>query len=256
MPEFENYSVPMETHESWRTWLMTGTRRTPVDKRRLRGAHKGLKKILLEGLTGNGDHTHRWQDFSGAMVRHAVDDAMRQLPPEETQVVKLAYFGGYSNREIAREVGLTEGTVQRRLRNALAAISDHIQHGQALGRRAAYGIALFLSGRWLSENTSHVWTATAVAGAAVVIVAAQPLAGPVHHSFGPAAPSTQSMSRSAPVVAPVPSPTAPVQVTVPSGSQSVAGPATLPAVTLPTINVPAVKLPVPTPTPVKIKNPL
>src|SRR5690348_17112244 len=119
MSDAENHTVPPAIHDSWRTWLMTGARRTPVDRRRLRGANKGLKKILLEGLVNGRDGTYRWQEFSGAMVRHAVDDAMRSLPPEETQVVKLAYFGGYSNREIAKEVGLTEGTVQRRLRRAL-----------------------------------------------------------------------------------------------------------------------------------------
>ncbi len=248
MSDIENLILPRATHESWRTWLMTGTRRMPVDRRRLRGDHRGLKKILLDGLVNGGEH--RWQDFSGAMVRHAVDDAMRDLPPEETQIVKLAYFGGYSNREIAWEVGLTEGTVQRRLRRALAAISDHIQHGQALGRRAVYGLAVLLSGRWLSETASHLWTATAVASAAVVIVAAQPLPGTVQHS---AAPATHSAPRSGPVVAPVPASTAPVSVPVsapvsaPVGSQSISVP-----VNLPTVQVPKVKLPVPIPA--KLKN--
>lgn len=32
------------------------------------------------------------------MIRHAIDEAMRSLPPQEAQVVKLAYFGGYSNK--------------------------------------------------------------------------------------------------------------------------------------------------------------
>jgi RNA polymerase sigma factor (sigma-70 family) len=246
MSDVINHTVPPEIHESWRAWLMTGARRTPADRRRLRGAHKGLKKILLEGLANGGEH--RWQDFSGAMVRHAVDDALRSLPPEETQVVKLAYFGGYSNREIARKVGLKEGTVQRRLRRALDAISDHIQHGQELGRRAAYGLALFLTGRWLGQAAGHVWTATAVASAAVVIVAAQPMPGTVHqHIAAPAAPATQAAQaaqaaqRSGPVVPPMPSPTVPVQLQAPISAP----------VTLPTVQVPKFKLP---PVPVKLKN--
>jgi len=238
MSDVDNHTVPPETHDSWRTWLMTGARRTPVDRRRLRGANRGLKKILLDGLVGDRESTHRWQEFSGAMVRHAVDDAMRNLPPEEKQVVKLAYFGGYSNREIAREVGLTEGTVQRRLRHALAAISDYIQHGQALGRRAVYGLAMFLSGRWLSETASHAWTATAVASAAVVIVAAQPLPGAVQQSAGPA---TQGAANSGPVVPAVPSTTAPAELLAPISAP----------VTLPTIQVPKLKLPVSIPAKLK-----
>jgi len=238
MSDVENHTVPPATNDSWRAWLMTGARRTPVDRRRLRGANRGLKKILLEGLVGPGQNAYRWQDFSGAMVRHAVDDAMRNLPPEETRVVKLAYFGGYSNREIAREVGLTEWTVQRRLRRALAAISDHIQHGQELGRRAVYGLALFLSGRWLSETASHMWTATAVASAAVVIVAAQPLPGSVQHS---GAPATQAAAKSGPVVPPLPSPSVPAQIQAP-----ISAPVTLPAVQVPKLELP--------PIPARLKN--
>ena len=238
-PEIDNHTVPVAIHESWRAWLMTGARRTPVDKRRMRGAHKGLKKILLEGLTGGAD-THAWQDFSGAMVRHAVDDAMRELPPEDKRVVKLAYFGGYSNREIAREVGLTEGTVQRRLRRALAAISDHIQHGRAIGRRVLYGAGLILSGKWLHDAGQHALTATAVVGAATVIIATQPGAGP-----------SSDASRTSPrhESAPVPSPTAPVGVSTPAIDPVTVPPVQLPAVPLPVaVPTPSI-LPVPVPTP-------
>src|SRR5438270_10765111 len=110
MPGAENHMVSGATNDIWRTWLMTGDRRDRVDRRRMRGAHKGLKKILLEGVGNGDDRPHAWKDFSGAMIRHAVDEAIHSLPHEDNQVVKLAYFGGYSNREIATEVGMTEGT--------------------------------------------------------------------------------------------------------------------------------------------------
>src|SRR5207248_468948 len=98
------------------------------------GGPSAYVRLAESAADNGGDRTYAWKDFSGAMVRHAVDDAMRALPPEYMRVVKLAYFGGYSNREIALEVGLTEATVQRRLRRALGAISYHIQHGRAVGR--------------------------------------------------------------------------------------------------------------------------
>src|SRR5262245_8794553 len=150
MPEFENHNLPAGTNDSWRTWLMTGVRRNPVDRRRMRGDHKGLKKIMLEGLSEAGAGRRAWTDFSGAMVRHAVNDAMQTLPQQDHHVVKLAYFGGYSNREIAAVVGITEGTVQRRLRRALTAISEHIQHGRVVGRRALYTLTVWLTGRWVA----------------------------------------------------------------------------------------------------------
>src|SRR3989442_7634104 len=163
MPEAETRRLPRAPNDPWGTWLMTGARRTPIDRRRMRGAHKGLKKMLIEGMSNGEERPHAWKDFSGAMIRHAVDDALRSLPPQDKQVVKLAYFGGLSNREIALEVGLTEATVQRRLRRALATISEHIQHGRALGRRAMYAVTIWLSGRWLIDSAHHFAHAAAVA---------------------------------------------------------------------------------------------
>src|SRR5947208_7640432 len=103
--------------DSWRAWIMTGNRHAPVNRRRVRGAHRGLKKMLAEGSTGD-EVARPWNEFSGAMVRQAVNEALNQLPLEDMLVVKMAYFGGLSNREIARELGLTVGAVQRRLRKA------------------------------------------------------------------------------------------------------------------------------------------
>ena len=236
MPEAENHALPGATNDTWRTWLMTGAHRTPIDPRRMRGAHRGLKRMLVEGMHPGEDRAHAWKDFSGAMVRHAVDEAIRSLPAVDKQVVKLAYFGGYSNRAIADETGLTEGTVQRRLRRALAAISEHIQHGRTLGRRAMYALGLWLSGRWVSDSLSHLAPA-AVAAAVTVIVVAQP-APPVEsgHATVPAAHSSAGSAH--PVVPPVPSPTAPIQQP------------TLPAVpALPSVPTPVVTLPVALPTP-------
>jgi hypothetical protein len=186
---------------------MTGARRTPVDRRRVRGAHQGLKKMLLEGMTNGDDRPHAWKDFSGAMVRHGVDEAMRRLPAQDRQVIQLAYFGGYSNREIAAEIGVTEATVQRRLRRALAAISEQIQHGRALGRKAVFGLLLFLSGRWLSDLTTHIAPAAAAAAVVTVIVVVQP-ATPAGPGAGHATHSSEAVQ--APAIAPpLPSPAIP-----------------------------------------------
>src|SRR5260370_35685189 len=109
---------------------MTGVRRDRVDRRRMRGANKGLKKMLLEGMDNGDDRPHAWKDFSGAMIRHAVDEAIRALPHDDKQGVKLAYFGGYSTRETGLCVGMTAGTLQRRVRQALTALPLPLRHGR------------------------------------------------------------------------------------------------------------------------------
>jgi RNA polymerase sigma factor (sigma-70 family) len=241
MPEAGNDALPPTTNDTWRTWLMTGARRAPVDRRRMRGEHRGLKKMLVEGMSNGDDRPHAWKDFSGAMIRHAVDEAIRELAPEDNQVVKLAYFGGYSNRAIAEEVGLTQGAVQRRLRRALATISNHIQHGRALGRRAMYAVLIWLSGRWVHDAAHQLVQASAVAAAGAIIVA-QP-ASAVHLT----APSPEQVRSQATTATPVAPP-----------AQGLHAPA-VPAPALPQVQSP-VKLPIDVPAapqvPVKVKPPI
>jgi RNA polymerase sigma factor (sigma-70 family) len=241
MPATENQLLPGATNDTWRTWLMTGVRRAPVDRRRMRGSNKGLKKMLLEGMTNGDDRPHVWNDFSGAMIRHAVDEAIGSLPLQDIEVVKLAYFGGFSNREIAQQVGLTEGTVQRRLRRALSSISRHIQHGRSMGRRGMAVLCVWLSGRWLADSAHHALQAAVVVGAAAVIVA-QPAV-----SVAPLAPRVHAVQSGAtvsvPVVPPMPSPSIPASVQ--------AGPA---KVEVPQVQTPVLRLPVKLP--IDVKPPL
>jgi len=249
MPEAANYLLPGATNDVWRTWLMTGARRAPVDRRRMRGANRGLKKMLIEGMSNGEGKTHAWKDFSGAMIRHAVDEAMRTLPLQDKQAVKLAYFGGYSNREIAQQIGLTEGAVQRRLRRALAAISDYIQHGGALGRRALYVVAAWLSGRWVSDMTHHAVEVAAVATATVIIISHP---APVTATRIPAQPNVAVQAQAHPygtaaatVVPPIPSPTAAAV------SGLAPAPVAAPSVAVPSVNL-HVKLPPVPPLPIKV----
>lgn len=226
MAEAENHALPSAANDSWRTWLMTGSRRTPVDRRRLRGSHRGLKKMLIEGMSNGGDKPHAWKEFSGAMIRHAVDDAMRTLPVQEKQMVKLAYFGGLSNREIAGEIGLTEATVQRRLRRAVDAISEYIERGRSFGRRAFYALSLWLCGRWIGDAAHQAVQMAAVVTASVIIVA-QPAAAPVHA----AAAAHTAPAANHPVAPPKPTPTI-------QDAKNLA-----PNVAAPLVHVPKVELP-------------
>lgn len=174
----EDRVIPAAASDSWRTWLMTGVRRGPVARRRVRGAHKGLKKILVEGTSNGGDGPHPWKDFSGVMVRQAVDEAVNALPAQQKQVVKLAYFAGFTNREIGDRLGLSVPGVEKRLRQALTTVSEYIERGRTVGRRAAFGLVMFLPNRLLgwgrgtpAPAVEHLMQAGMVAGAGVVVVA-------------------------------------------------------------------------------------
>ena len=132
------------TGTSWRAWLATGARPARVDRRRARGMDHRVKNVLLGGPSGA-------VDFPSAMARQTVDEAMSELPSEHRQVVKLAYFAGLTNREIATQLGLTVGGVRRRLRQGLEMIGRYVEHGRVTGRRALHGLAWWLSGRHLDQ---------------------------------------------------------------------------------------------------------
>lgn len=219
MPEHENNVLPPGTNDSWRTWLMTGVRRAPVDRRRVRGDHKGIKKMLAEGMSVAPEHPHRWKEFSDAMVRQSVGDAMGSLQPRDAQVVKLAYFGGMSNHEIAERLGVSVAAVERRLRAAITLISRHVERSRQIGRRAIGAVVVWLGGRWIGDAVHHAVQASAVA-AAVVVVAAAPATlespgrpGSATHPARVAAGSGGSQAQKS-TYAP-PSPQSPPDLTVP-----------------------------------------
>lgn len=160
--------------ESWRAWLLTGARRQPVDRRRIRGAHVGLKRMMVEGMQAGPESPYTWKDFSDAMVWHAVGDAVRALPPQDEQLVKLAYFGGSTNEELAAALGITETTVKKRLKDAMERISQHVHHGRNLGRRAASAIVAVFTGKWLHDTGPSLARISSVAGVAALLFGAAP----------------------------------------------------------------------------------
>jgi predicted DNA-binding protein (UPF0251 family) len=229
--------LPAAASDSWRTWLMTGIRKRPFDRRRVRGANKGLKKMLVEGTPPN-DGTLPWNDFSSAMVRQSVDEALNTLPAGHKQAVKLAYFGGLSNEEIAAQLGIREGAVRRKLREALRAVSAHVEMGRAAARRTIYAIAGWFAARSIidmarrgAENASdHAAQAAVVVacGAVTAAVLAGQAPSPAQltqvdrgriSAGAPASLPTTSLPIK-PVTAPVTVPTLPDQTSVPIGVPS------------------------------------
>ncbi|MFR9803006.1 RNA polymerase sigma factor [Pseudonocardia sp. RS010] len=60
------------------------------------------------------------QDALGAVVAGQVRDALDGLPTEQRQALALAYYGGYTQREVAALTGVPLGTVKSRMFTGLA----------------------------------------------------------------------------------------------------------------------------------------
>jgi RNA polymerase sigma factor (sigma-70 family) len=59
--------------------------------------------------------------------RSTVIAALSDLPPEQRQVLELAYYGGLSHREIADQTGVAIGTVKTRVRLGLEKLRSALQ---------------------------------------------------------------------------------------------------------------------------------
>ena len=60
-----------------------------------------------------------------------VRGALGELPGEQSKVIELAYFGGFSHSEIARMLGVPLGTVKGRMRLGLEKIRGELAEGLA-----------------------------------------------------------------------------------------------------------------------------
>jgi RNA polymerase sigma factor (sigma-70 family) len=74
----------------------------------------------------------------GAVVAGKVREALASLPAEQREALALAYFGGYTQREVASLVGVPLGTVKSRMftgtRKLRGLLGPHVEVDEGEGR--------------------------------------------------------------------------------------------------------------------------
>jgi RNA polymerase sigma factor (sigma-70 family) len=102
---------------SFATWLLTLVHHKSVDavrrestirRRTVPAAEDGEEWSAPPGPGAD-------QDAIGAVVAGQVRDALGRLPAEQRQALALAYYGGYTQREVAALTGVPLGTVKSRM---------------------------------------------------------------------------------------------------------------------------------------------
>ena len=100
-------------------WLFALVRHRSIDWLR-RGAPHTRVQNLVEGAAERIEAPERTEEQVFAIQEsERARRLVAELPPEQRAVIDLAYFAGYSQREIAARVGVPLGTVKGRARLGL-----------------------------------------------------------------------------------------------------------------------------------------
>jgi len=113
------------------TWLLTLVHRRAVDLVR-REERRRTEPLQPESEFAGGEAA---DEAELATRRQTIREALRQLPSEQREAIELAYYGGYTQSELAERLGQPLGTIKSRMFTGLARLRD------ALGEdaRAQFG---------------------------------------------------------------------------------------------------------------------
>jgi RNA polymerase sigma-70 factor, ECF subfamily len=110
-------------------WLFGIARNLCIDELRRRQARPLANGLEEQALLAIPDAQPAVDDLTWEVERRRlIISALSELPPDQRQVIELAYFGGLSQREIADQLNNPLGTVKTRVRLALQKLKSLLQH--------------------------------------------------------------------------------------------------------------------------------
>ena len=118
-----------------RGWLLTIVHHRAIDSRR-RNHDRQVGQTTLEDVEHLLSTPDAWQDVAAMLTREQVRVAIDTLPPDQSRVIRLAYFEGLSHGEIAERESAPLGTVKGRIRLGLKKL--HAELLAPMGRATAF----------------------------------------------------------------------------------------------------------------------
>ena len=103
------------------TWILTLVHRRAVDL--VRRQERRRTEVLdddFETTAGDSAADSAWR----RLERERVQEALRRLPDQQREALELAYYGGFTQSELAERLGLPLGTIKSRMFNGLARLRD------------------------------------------------------------------------------------------------------------------------------------
>jgi RNA polymerase sigma-70 factor (ECF subfamily) len=117
-----------ETRGKFVSWLLTMTRYTAIDRLRKEQRRPMRTSSSIDDLYDIiADHDS--PDENLRLDGETMRALMTQLPDEQHEMIRLAFFGGLSHSEIAARTGIPLGTVKTRLRLGMQKLKSLWQSG-------------------------------------------------------------------------------------------------------------------------------
>lgn len=137
----EVYAQMWRTAESFdpdrgsaRTWIAMTARSRAIDRVRSTGSYADALGELTSRPRGNPTGEPPPTPEESAVLRERrelVRNALAELPPEQREAIRVAFFRGWSHREIAERTEIPLGTVKSRIRSGLMKLEERLS--SALG---------------------------------------------------------------------------------------------------------------------------
>ena len=112
---------------SVRTWVLGIVHHRAIDQLRRSSVHS-KRRASDEGIEERLESGERTDvEVARRDEAQTIRSAMETLPPEQSHVIELAYFGGFTHTEIADILETPVGTVKGRMRLGLEKLRDRLR---------------------------------------------------------------------------------------------------------------------------------
>lgn len=107
-----------------RSWILAVVRNQAIDtfRKRFRSVERSIEET--PAVYGMRDTADTWESVLAGLTAARVRQALETLPPDQREAVVKAYYGGVRPVELARQLGIPEGTVRSRLRLGLSRLRE------------------------------------------------------------------------------------------------------------------------------------
>jgi len=107
------------------TWMLNIARNLTIDTLRSKGYKKQAKISSDENSVSNFTDDSNVAERFDAM---GIKKQLVNLKPEQRNIIDLAYFNGYTQDEISKEMGIPLGTVKTRMRAAIIELRKMLEY--------------------------------------------------------------------------------------------------------------------------------